>query len=480
MMAVAGPAALGLALTSPVGPRLGLHHVAYLRAVAEGIATAEAALRYLSIAHRAQAVTAHRAVLALAMAIARRRGDPRWRLLGLALPTATPTDCLSLDQWAQAQDLEDWPVAEISALYAEQMGHTPADSQQQRRHARNQRLREQRLALLKDLETAAAEKPHPYELLHGWLAPELAGELGKRGLMTLADLQALIGQGGRWWRGLRAYGPVKAGRLQQQMDLLLGERPALAWGLILKPGAGISDGAGAAGGADLTGRSGANRAPPGVARIEATDDLAAVHVWIAARAGSPLTAKAYEREADRFLLWVTLERRKALSDSGAEDCRAYMDFLAEVPQHWISRRQVPRLAPGWAPFSGPLSVSSERHAIGIVSGLFQWLVGTGYLAGNPWQLVQRRLGDDFAHAGGQLETSRAFTVPVWDVLLAQIDRETNVAGATRMRWLLPFAQATGLRPAELLQARRGLGTVAISCSLAMSSKRNRVAALDAG
>lgn len=429
------PAPSSLTLLEAKAPRLGLHHVAYLRAVAEGVAMGDAAQRYLGIEHRGQAITAHRAVIALASAIARRRGDSRWRLLGLSLPegqAGAPT----LDDWAQVQGLEDWPIAELQVLYAETLGG--ADPKSQRRHARVRRLRAARLALLADLEATAAELPRPTDLLHGWLSPALAVELSQRGLLTLGELQGLMGQGGRWWRGLRAFGPIKAARLQQQVDQLLGVRPAPLWHLD----------------ATLSGAAGANRAPASAARVDAADDRAAVRAWIAARAGSPLTATAYEREAERFLLWVVLERRKALSDAKAEDCRAYMDFLAHVPPHWISRRHVPRLAPGWAPFSGALSVASKRHAIGIVSGLFQWLVGAGYLQGNPWQLVQRRVGDDFRQAGGQLETSRAFSPPVWAALLAQIERETNVAGATRMRWLLPFAQATGLRPAELLQARR--------------------------
>lgn len=421
---------------APKGRRLGLHHVAYLRAVAEGVAMQEAATRYLGIEHGGQAITAHRAVVELASAIARRRGDARWRLLGLTLPDAS-AGVQTLDEWAQEQGLEDWPMAEVEALYADTLGSV--DPKHQRRQARLHRLREKRIALLKTLEATAAEQPHPTDQLQGWLAPDLALMLAKRGLMTLGDLQALIGQGGRWWQGLRAYGPIKAARLKQQVDQLLGAHPIRVWQLASST---------------LSGASGSNRAPVGVAQVEATDDHAAIRAWIAARAGSTLTAKAYEREAERFLLWVVLEQHKALSDATAQDCRAYMDFLAQVPAAWISRRHVPRLAPGWAPFAGPLSVASQRQAIGIVSGLFQWLVGAGYLRGNPWQLVQRRVGDDFKSAGDELETSRAFTPVVWAALLAQIKRETNLAGAVRMRWLLPFAQATGLRPTELLQVRR--------------------------
>ena len=104
--------------------------------------------------------------------------------------------------------------------------------------------------------------------------------------------------------------------------------------------------------------------------IDANDDRSAIRAWIAARAGSPNTAKQYEREAERFLLWCVIERQRALSDVTAEDCRAYMDFLAAIPDSWISRRRVARLAPGWAPFRGQLTVLSRQLAIDIVHALF--------------------------------------------------------------------------------------------------------------
>ena len=202
---------------------------------------------------------------------------------------------------------------------------------------RNARLREKRLSLLKDLEATAAEQPRPTDALAGWLEPALAEEFLQRGVLTLGELQALIAPGGRWWQGLRAFGVTKAARLARQIEQLIGEAPAPVWAL------------GAAGGArELSGQAGVNRAPHGAAAI-------------AARSGSVLTAKACEREAERFILWIVLERGRALSDATVEDCRACMDFLSAVPTRWISRRQLPRLAAGWAPFSGPLSVASQAR-----------------------------------------------------------------------------------------------------------------------
>jgi integrase len=357
------------------------------------------------------------------------------------LPAAVPT----LEEWAETEGLGDWSTDELLAIYEEKFGAASNSPSQRRRSARNERLRTQRLKLLQELEEQAAEQPMPTDQLAGWLAPALAGELLERGISNLGELQALIARGGRWWAGLRSYGPVKAARLQRQVEQLLGALPARSWSLQLS----VEDATG------LSGARGVNRAVPGSASIAATDDRAAVQAWIVARAGSALTAKAYEREADRFILWCVLERRKALSSAVAEDCRAYMDFLADVPASWISRRHVPRLAPGWAPFAGPLSVASQRQAIGIVHSMFEWLVQAGYLRANPWALVRRRIGDD-AESPTLAESSRAFTPAVWAALKAQADDpKEDPATAARMRFLLVFGEATGLRPAELVNARRG-------------------------
>lgn len=70
--------------------RLGLHHFAYLRALAEGVPVPDAAARYLHIDHARAARDAHRLVIERARALARQRGDPAWRLVGIEirLPSA--------------------------------------------------------------------------------------------------------------------------------------------------------------------------------------------------------------------------------------------------------------------------------------------------------------------------------------------------------------------------------------------------------
>jgi integrase len=162
---------------------------------------------------------------------------------------------------------------------------------------------------------------------------------------------------------------------------------------------------------------------------------------------------------DRFRYWLAVERNRGLSEATAEDCRRYMDFIAAIPPSWMSRRQVGRQTPGWAPFRGPLTLASQRQAVTILASAHAWLVDAGYLVRNPWTLVNTKFGDDPLRIGLD-PTSRAITPEAWRALLDQVEEdalrvtERNRLGAPRARWLLKFCEATGLRAAELLSLRR--------------------------
>lgn len=420
--------------------RLGAHQFAYLRSVAEGIPMVEAARKYLGIGHGAEAITAHRLTVEQIRAVARRRGDSRWRLIGIEIRDreAPSSKVPSLDEWAQAEGLEDWSHADLQAMHAERFGDV--DPNIRRRQMRNARLRERRLALLRELEASAAERPSPTDALEGWLPLPLAKAFGDVGTLTLGDLQRRIARGGRWWKGIPAFGPTKAARLVAHVDALLGSD---TMGAPVRFVVGDSE--------MLSGRHGSNRVKA-TAAIDADDDRKAMQSWISARAGSPHTAKQYEREAERFILWIVLMRHKSLSDATAEDCRAYMDFLQAIPDTWISRRKVGRMEPGWAPFKGQLTIASQKLAITALHSLFSWLVEARYLASNPWVLVNRKLGDDARHFDDA--TSRAFTPQAWSAMHAFLEREPPSPSRARLSWLLCFVECTGLRASELLQARR--------------------------
>jgi integrase len=443
--------ALASPLHRPHRLHLGHHHFAYLRAIAESLPVVEAARRYLNITHAAQALTAHRTVIDHLRAIARRRGDARWRLIGieirepLRLSDPTMPTPPTLQEWVASEGLGDWSIHELALLYAERFGRVDADTD--RRQTRNARLRQERLAILRELEAFAVVRAVPTDAVEGWLPIPIARSLSAAGILTLGDLKQRIDQAGRWWSDLPACGPIKAARLAGFIDGLLGDKETV-W-----PVQPVSTDTKA-----LSGAHGANRMVNGKGGTEAQDDRQAIDAWIAARAGSVNTAKGYAREAERFVLFCVMVRHKALSDANAEDCRAYMDFLAAVPPHWIGRAHVARHTPGWRPFKRQLSLASRKLSITVVTSLCEWLVQAQYLRANPWILINRRLGDDADSpewaTGGQGE-SRAFTKGAWQQLQHTLATTTQDASTARLSWICTFVEATGLRSAELLRATRG-------------------------
>jgi hypothetical protein len=76
---------------APGAERLALPHFAHLRAVSQGMPAAEAAPRYLAVEDGREALAAHRRLVDRAAAIARRRGDSRWRLLCIEIAASAPS-----------------------------------------------------------------------------------------------------------------------------------------------------------------------------------------------------------------------------------------------------------------------------------------------------------------------------------------------------------------------------------------------------
>lgn len=427
----------------PPALRLGRHVLAYLRAISEGVEPVKAAKNYLVDDGRA-AASAHHAAVQSAILVARRAGlGSRWRLLRSPLPAALPAPALpaisppalSLEAWAESEGLEDWSMDELEALYAERFGAAEPDARAARKVAQADRLRLARLQLLRELEIFAVDAPALTDPVSGWFAEPQASQLQAAGFYTLRDLQVAIAVGGRWWRSLPAYGVKKALALAEDVQALVGVAAPPSWTTVRV-------------GPDLDGRRGSNRGE--TPQIDAADDQAAIAAWIDLRTQSPQTARAYRREAERFLLWLLVERGRPLSGAKADDCRDYMRFLAHVPPEWMSRRAARRLEAGWAPFERQPSVNSQRYALTILGGLFSWLTAVGYLRADPWKPVNTRLPDDPAALPLK---SRAFSPAVWRALLAHLPA-LDPPAADRMRWLLTFTQATGLRAAELLRTCR--------------------------
>lgn len=120
--------------------------------------------------------------------------------------------------------------------------------------------------------------------------------------------------------------------------------------------------------------------------ISARNDYDAVQSYLFKFRGQDKTYRAYKKELERFLLWCLSERGKAMSSLLVDDCEAYKDFLANLPERWIGRR-CSRTSIDWRPFAGQLSPESQRYAIQSVRALFAFLIQVRYLAGNPWVAV---------------------------------------------------------------------------------------------
>jgi len=458
----------------PATARLGAHHVAHLAAVVEGMSIEDAAKRYLGV-HASSAAKQHRQIVELVRALARRRDDARWDVLPLddradanTQEDATP-EPPSLQEWAEARGYDDgWREEELLEMYQAEHGAVgnAAEASTRGRQQRAERLRRERRAFLADVQRYDLAPAAPSDLVEGWF-PAHAAQLRALGVLTLDDLQRRIARGGRWWAGLRAVGPIKAQRMADLVATVLTDARASGWPAQLA----------AAELERLSGRDGANRVRGRRALTEAHDDRSAMRAWIVARAGSQHTASQYEREVERAMLWAVLERRKALSDLTAEDCRAYLDFLAEIPDRWISRRRAARFAPGWAPFRGQLTLASQRVAADVVSSFFAWAVRADYIEKDPWVLVNRRLGDDPLAEDDDDPTSRALTPEGWAALIAHLEGAPATPSVERLRWLCVFLRAVGLRANELVRATRAhFGETADGPSLRVHGKgrRNRV------
>ena len=198
-------------------------------------------------------------------------------------------------------------------------------------------------------------------------------------------------------------------------------------------------------GPELDGRSGTNRArTPAFCQIRADNDVAAIAVWLAEFAHSPHTFRSYRKEALRLLGWATRLRRKAVSSLTREDVLAYEAFLAGP---------MPATALGDETLrAGPLSTNSQRHAMGIVGGLFTYLVNAGYLAGNPWTLGRRHRVPRARQVERYLDQAQWTAVLDFLETLPQ-ERRRERQHYERARWVVRFLYDTALRVSEAASAR---------------------------
>lgn len=475
--------------------KLHLGHVAFMRAVVQGLDTRESWNRYLriegehdDIRNVRRTVQWIRDEFAAAAKRHERYGTARLVRLDATRITDKEQALPSLEDFAIEHGLLDFSESEQLEYYEAHHG------QHTQRQSRRVRVVARQLDALAWLEKLVAQPPHPDDPIASWLHPDLVAHLDAGGIKSVRQLVDRInGLGKRWWTGLRAIGAAKAERImdwlhahEASLGLTIGahvhiKRSALRpheLARVVQASTAVVPLEKLVVPSALDGANGLYRAPRQLCRIDAKTDLGAVLAWIKAKPGlsSEQTAalkrkrrvdpaapegqaswlnylshtqRAYRKEAERFLLWAIVERRKALSSMTSEDCQTYRAFLANpLPaERWCGPRGREKWGPLWRPFEAPLSPRAQAQAITILKNLFKFLVDQYYLIGNPWNDVAP------PKSASRPATERRFSREQWELIEDQLDHLPATSANQRLRFALHFFYATGLRLSEAVAAK---------------------------
>jgi site-specific recombinase XerD len=289
-----------------------------------------------------------------------------------------------------------------------------------------------------------------------WLPARAARAMQAHGIKTLAELTVRIPRRRRWWTAIPGLGATGARQIEaffaghpyltQQARALVpigAQDDVVPWERLRVPD-------------EVNGSRGAFRAPKATCTLDANNDYPAVQAWLALHE-SPATQRAYRKEAERLILWAVVERGRALSSLTTEDAVAFRAFLRHpAPRgRWIGPAR-PRSSPEWRPFIGGLSARSVAYALSVVGAMFRWLIQQRYLLANPFAGIKVR----GASRSESLAVTRVFGEGEWSLIQAVAEglewgHGWQAPAAQRLRFVLDFAYATGLRIGELVGATLG-------------------------
>jgi integrase len=209
----------------------------------------------------------------------------------------------------------------------------------------------------------------------------------------------------------------------------------------------------------LNGVAGINRERQERCQIHAKHDYEAIQCWLNEYRQKETTYRAYQKEADRLLLWAVFQCKKAFSSLDRDDFEKYFQFLDNpVPKEiWCARDQGGgrrRGDAGWRPFVGGLSFSAKQTAIRCIDSLLNYLVEARYLNFNPLALMRKR------NARGTLKPAmlslqeRMLDLDEWHAMLNTLDHLPEKEfiekqEKERLRFLINILYFLGLRINEL-------------------------------
>lgn len=307
---------------------------------------------------------------------------------------------------------------------------------------------------------AKPSSPSPDDHIGQWLRSKVARQLTAEGIRTLRDLKVFIETNGiHWWTPIPRIGKLRVQALtawlNKHEDLAIDPAtqvavldpqnlsPLTATPLPLERIAALPS--------SLDGQAGVNRSPV-FSYLSAKNDLEAVRAYILKFRSQPHTARAYQRELERFLLWCVLVCKKPLSSVLVDECEAYKAFL-EAPSPAFCGPRRGRFTPQWKPFAGPLSPESQKQAIQILRTAMGWLHKVRYLGGNPWAAVGDPQVDQQINT---IQIERALPSELYESVVAQLTAQAASPENTQVRIALAallLMGDCGLRISEVASAR---------------------------
>ncbi|MEM5300057.1 phage integrase family protein [Burkholderia sp. JPY481] len=313
------------------------------------------------------------------------------------------------------------------------------------------------VAALDALRATPIPAPQPADAVGRWLAPRTARALTAAGVSTMAELILFMRRRRRWWFPVPGLGSTGA----QAVAAFFGAHPDLTAHLVCLAERSPPDGqllplwSLSSLPATLDGSQGRFRAPRDTCGLAATRDTEAVDAWLALHE-SPHTARAYRREAERLLLWAVVERRLPISSLTTEDAIAFRAFLRRpIPAARWTGPPRPRSSLAWRPFARGLTSRSTAYALAVLRALFAWLVNQHYVVLNPFAGVTVRGGAPQT----PFDAARALDGREWKTVRGFANRLERAGwtppAAQRLRFVLDFGYATGLRAHEFVAATLG-------------------------
>lgn len=308
---------------------------------------------------------------------------------------------------------------------------------------------------IETLRSASMPQPLVTDEVDLWFSPRIAMPMVAAGIETLADVVVRMVASPRWWRKVRGLGRIGASQVDDFVrghgDLLARANavtarptsPLVPWEHLKAP-------------QQLDGSRGAFRAPKATSVLAADTDYAAVQAWLELQE-SPATRRAYRKEAERLMLWAIVERGKPLSSLTTEDAISYRAFLRKPTpkERWVGSIAA-RTNAQWRPFQDGLSPRSAAYALQVLGALFRWLIAQRYVLANPLAGVRVRAGTRAA----PLDMQRSFTEHEWSLIMSvaqsvELEQTWSEDAIARLKFVLNFSYATGLRAAELAGAVLG-------------------------